>query len=317
MDESFLYDYFYGDESNQFSFYRIPRELVTGDRFKRLFTDAKLLYGLLLDRMGLSAKNGWYDEQGRVFIYYSLEEIQTDLGCGHDKATKLLTELGTEKGIGLIERVKHGQGKPAMIYVKRFTTRAVPPQPPAPQPVPRPRLFSGPGCGKPEVQTAENPQSRVREPRSLECGKPAGSYIKSNQTDFNQLYPSIHPSPSGPLGLMDGYDCREEIKEKIEYDALCRQYAVEDVEEMVELIADTLCTTRPTVRIGGEDVPTPQVHDRLLRLDYSHLEYVFDCLRSNTTQIRNIRAYLLTALYNAPATINNYYRAAVQHDFGP
>ena len=320
MSAKATFDYYYGEESNQFSFYRIPRELITGDRFKRVSTDAKLLYGLLLDRMGLSAKNGWYDEQGRVYIYYSLEEIQADLGCGHDMATKLLNELGMDKGIGLIERMKHGQGKPAMIYVKRFTTRAVPPQSPAPQPVPRPRLFSVPDCGKAEVQTAENPQSRVRDTRSLECGKPAGSYIKSNQTEFIYTYPSIHPSVSvrpGPPGLMDGYDCREEIKEKIEYDALCRQYAQEDVEEVVELIADTLCTTRPTVRIGGEDVPTPQVHDRLLRLDYSHLEYVFDCLRSNTTQIRNIRAYLLTALYNAPATISNYYRAAVQHDFGP
>ena len=90
MSAKATFDYYYGEESNQFSFYRIPRELITGDRFKRVSTDAKLLYGLLLDRMGLSAKNGWYDEQGRVYIYYSLEEIQADLGCGHDKATKLL-----------------------------------------------------------------------------------------------------------------------------------------------------------------------------------------------------------------------------------
>ena len=73
------FDYYYGDESSQFSFYRIPRQLITGARFKKLSTDAKLLYGLLLDRMGLSAKNGWYDEQGRVYIYYPLEEIQQDM----------------------------------------------------------------------------------------------------------------------------------------------------------------------------------------------------------------------------------------------
>lgn len=90
-----VFDYYYGDESNQFSFYRIPRQLVTGDRLKRLSTDAKLLYGLLLDRMGLSAKNGWYDEPGRVYIYYTLDEIQEDMNCGHDKATKLLVESDT------------------------------------------------------------------------------------------------------------------------------------------------------------------------------------------------------------------------------
>ena len=87
------FDYYYGDESNQFAFYRIPRQLITGEAFKKLSTDAKLLYGLLLDRMGLSAKNGWYDDMGRVFIYYTLDEIQEDLDCGHEKAVRLLAEL--------------------------------------------------------------------------------------------------------------------------------------------------------------------------------------------------------------------------------
>ena len=131
------FDYYYGDESSQFSFYRIPRQLITGERFKRLSTDAKLLYGLLLDRMGLSAKNGWYDEQGRVYIYYTLDEIQEDLNCAHGKAVKLLSELDTGNGFGLIERVKQGQGRPTKIYVKRFTTREKPPQPAAPQDIPR------------------------------------------------------------------------------------------------------------------------------------------------------------------------------------
>lgn len=114
------FDYYYGDESNQFSFYRIPRQLITGEQFKKLSTDAKLLYGLLLDRMGLSAKNGWYDDQGRVYIYYTLDEIQADLGCGHEKAVKLLAELDTGKGFGLIERVKRGQGRPAKIDASRY-----------------------------------------------------------------------------------------------------------------------------------------------------------------------------------------------------
>ena len=114
------YDYYYGDESSQFSFYRIPRQLIIGKEFKQLSVEAKLLYGLLLDRMELSAKNGWYDDAGRVYIYYTLNEIQENLNCGHDKATKLLVELDVKRGIGLIERIKHGQGRPAKIYVKRF-----------------------------------------------------------------------------------------------------------------------------------------------------------------------------------------------------
>ena len=156
MAAEISFDYYYGDESNQFSFYRIPRQLVTGERFKRLSTDAKLLYGLLLDRMGLSAKNGWYDEQGRVFIYYTLDEIQEDLNCAHGKAVKLLSELDTGNGFGLIERIKQGQGRPTKIYVKRFTTREKPPQPAAPQDVPRLPKNGSQDFRLSEVQTSEN-----------------------------------------------------------------------------------------------------------------------------------------------------------------
>ena len=131
MEEQTFFDYYYGGESEQFAFYRIPRQLVTGSYFKNLSTDAKLLYGLLLDRMSLSMKNGWYDEQGRVYIYYPLDEIQEALCCSHGKAVRLFAELDTGKGIGLIERIRQGQGKPARIYVKQFTTRTVPPPPPA------------------------------------------------------------------------------------------------------------------------------------------------------------------------------------------
>ena len=156
------FDYYYGDESNQFAFYRIPRQLITGEAFKKLSTDAKLLYGLLLDRMGLSAKNGWYDDMGRVFIYYTLDEIQEDLNCGHEKAVRLLAELDTgKKGFGLIERVKQGQGRPTKIYVKRFTTRAIPPQPAAPQDIPRLPIFGSQDFGKAEVKSSEKQKSKT------------------------------------------------------------------------------------------------------------------------------------------------------------
>lgn len=98
------YDYFYGGQSESFSFYRIPRQLVTGAEFRHLSTDAKLLYGMMLDRMGLSARNGWYDDIDRVYIYYTVEEIMEDLCCGHNKAVRLLAELDTVKGVGLIEQ---------------------------------------------------------------------------------------------------------------------------------------------------------------------------------------------------------------------
>ena len=126
MAEASISDYFYGDEAEQFIYFRIPRQLITDPRFKHLSTDAKLLYGMLLDRMSLSVKNGWYDEDGRVYIYYTVEEICDDMNCGRDKAMKMLADLDTRKGVGLINRIKQGQGKPTKLYVRRFTTGSIP-----------------------------------------------------------------------------------------------------------------------------------------------------------------------------------------------
>ncbi len=315
-----VYDYYYGDESNQFSFYRIPRQLVTGQHFKKVSTDAKLLYGLLLDRMSLSARNGWYDDGGRVYIFYTLDEIQEDLNCGHEKAVKLLSELDTEKGCGLIERIKQGQGRPTKIYVKRFTTRQTTAESSAPQEIPRLPKIGSQEVGKSEVKASEKPKSRLPIFRSADFGKSDGNYIKSNQTDLIYTDPSIHPSPSAPpapeSGWMDRSEYLREIRENIEYPLLCQQFNPDDVDEVVGLMADVLCSSQPTVRIGGEDIPLPQVQARFYRLDHTLMVYVFECLRRNTTQIRNIRAYLLTTLFNAPLTMNNHYQAEVQHDFG-
>ena len=114
------FDFYYGVEAEQFAFFRIPQLLVKDRRFKCLSTDAKLLYGLMLDRMTLSMKNGWLDAQNRAYIYYPMESIMEDLGCANQKCTKLLRELDTEHGIGLIERHTQGLGKPDIIYVKNL-----------------------------------------------------------------------------------------------------------------------------------------------------------------------------------------------------
>lgn len=125
MSTALLFPYYYNYEAEQFAFYRIPKLLVTDEQFQGLSTDAKLLYGLMLDRMSLSLKNGWLDDQGRAYIYFTAEEIMSVLHCRSEKAAKLMAELDCKKGIGLIERVNHGQGRPTMIYVKNFA--ALPP----------------------------------------------------------------------------------------------------------------------------------------------------------------------------------------------
>lgn len=117
-------DYYYGIEAEQFSFYRVPRLLIKDERFKKLSSDAKLLYGLMLDRMSLSIKNEWFDEDNRAYIIYTIDSIMEDLGCGKEKAVKVLAELDSVKGIGLVEKVRRGLGKPDIIYVKNFASLA-------------------------------------------------------------------------------------------------------------------------------------------------------------------------------------------------
>ena len=104
--------YYYGHSGEQYAFFRIPKLLLTDDRFAEISTDAKLLYGLLLDRMELSYRNGWIDEQNRVFIIFTAEEVMSTLRCRSEKAARLFSELDSAKGIGLIERKRQGLGRP-------------------------------------------------------------------------------------------------------------------------------------------------------------------------------------------------------------
>ena len=117
MDNGLVFDYFYGAEAEQFAFFRIPKLLIKDRRFSTLSNDAKLLYGLMLDRMSLSRKNNWFDKENRAYIIYKVENVMEDLCCANGKASKLLMKL---EEIGLIERNKPGLGKPAVIYVKNF-----------------------------------------------------------------------------------------------------------------------------------------------------------------------------------------------------
>lgn len=306
MEAVIVSDYFYGEESEQFSYFRIPRLLVRSKKFKTLSTDAKLLYGLMLDRMGLSAKHGWYDDLGRVYIYYTLDEIQTDLMCGHNKAVRLLAELDTGKdGFGLIERVKQGQGRPAKIYVKKFAATDVPEVP-----------LSAPISDFPdsEMQTSQKQTSRLPLLGSQDFPKREASYLDNNYPDSSYPDPSIPPAKPPGNGRIERWSLKENVRNQIEYDALCTQYAAEDVDALVELIAEMQSSTADAVRLGKEQIPIEVIKERFQQLTQMHVAYVLDSLRTTTTQINNIKAYLLTALYNAPTTMGFFYSAQVRHD---
>ena len=297
-------EYFYGEQADSYSFYRIPRQLITGEKYKGLSVEAKLLYGMMLDRMGLSLRNGWLDKTGRVYIYYTVEEIQSDLGCGHVKAGRLLAELDTVKGIGLIERVRQGQGKPTKIYVKKFS-----PDPP-PQgeksDLPRQPQNGGQDSAKAEFRSAASCRSGHTESGGADRQKPAGSYIENNYPESSYTDQSIVPEEVEQL--------TEAVREQIDYPLLALSYPEDDPDCILELICDVLSSRSPGIKIGGETIPMAKVQTRFRRLQFDHVAYVLDSLRETSTKIINIRAYLLTALYNAPLTIGPYYSAAVRHD---
>ena len=145
------YGYYYGDEADQYTFYRLPKALFTNNRYKDLSDGAKILYGLMLDRMGLSVKNGWMDEKDRVYIYFTQDDAQEYMNCKHDKVIKMFAELNTSEGVGLIERVRQGQGRPSIIYVRKFFDEA--------ETIPTSRSLENrhQEVGKTEVKTSEKP----------------------------------------------------------------------------------------------------------------------------------------------------------------
>ena len=268
------------NEAERFKFVRVPKVLFEA-RYKNLSTDAKILYSLLFERMELSRKNGWHDDDGSVYIYFTLEEVCEVLGCGHDKATKLFCEL---ESCALLRRKKQGFGKPAKLYVLKFYEE----------------------CENTAVLNADLPQPDVLNIRSTECG-----FSASNNTDINNNYIS---NTNLSISRYDADATGQRIKEQLEYDILITKIGKDTANEIVMLITDVICGTSETVRIGKSEFPREVVRSRLFKLNCEHIEYVVDCMKENTTDVRNIRSYLLTALYNAPATIDNHYRAKVNHD---
>ena len=292
------YDYFYGQQAEQFSFYRIPKALFTDEAFNSISTDAKLLYGILLDRMNLSAKNGWLDKDGRVYIIFTLDEVQESLGCGHGKAAKLLDEL--DGNTGLIERKRQGLGKPNIIFVKNFISRV------------RKSNFL-----KSENRTSGSSQIGIQE-----ISKTDGSNTDSQKTDpidtdsyqFISSEPCQKESKRSDAAQREIY--RSIIKENIDYDIILfdRKISQDILEEIVELMVDVVCSNAPYIRVLREEKPAEVVKSQFLKLNSEHIRFVMDCLEENTTKVKNMRQYLITTLYNAPMTMENYYRSLVNHD---
>lgn len=324
-------EYYYGQEAEQFTFYRLPKALITDPRFKDISNSAKLLYGLMLDRMSLSARSGWFDDENRVYIKYSVKSIMEDMNCSKMTAVGLLKEL---QGIGLIDVVQRN-GLANIIYVKNFVSEDKSVS------VDRSKNCTGKNIvldevDQSEMETGIDNRPVQNEDKSDSC---TGTGIESRQGVVQKVDPNnidINNTDSSDTNqiIPSGVDCsrklritrEDEMDETIAYMELIRENVDYDImmsgsgrdremyDELYQIICDVVCVPRKTIRIAGEDYPYNLVKSKFLKLNSSHLEYVIGCMQNNTTKIANIKAYLITALYNAPNTINHYYTAEVNHD---
>ena len=281
-------DYFYGQAGELFSFFRIPKALFQEQRFQDLSTDAKTLYGILLDRMSLSVKNGWLDEQNRVFIIFTIEDVKRTLCCADNKATKLLREL---EEYGLIERKRRGLGKPDLIYVKNFSSESS-----------KLRFLNRDNDDSGVVQNT------LQDPAKLRCNKTERNNTEISDTD---------PISSDENDWMSEREQLEEyFSQALEVDLLLRLCPDDEdtIYQIVDLLVDTCATNRKLLRIAGDDKPAEVVRSRFMKLNADHIRFVLKCLAENSSPIRNMKQYLLASLYNAPTTMQLSYQNQTNHD---
>ena len=273
-------DYFYGQAGKLFSFYRIPKALFQEQRFQNLSTDAKTLYGILLDRMSLSVKNEWFDKQGRVFIIFTIEDVKRALCCADNKATKLLREL---ENFGLIERKRRGLGKPSLVYVKNFSS----------------------DLSNERVQNRENhesgsPKNACQDPPKSRCNK-----NKKSKTERNNTNPIL----SDELEKMKNRKLLEEyFSHSLEIELLLRLYPDDEdtIYQIVDLLVDTCDSKRKLIRIAGDDKPAEVVLSRLKKLNADHI-LLREIVETATTTMVIMQAaaaatpvFMLSALISLP-----------------
>lgn len=285
------YDYYYGREAEQFSFIKVPKRLFTDQAFKIVSSEAKLLYGVLLDRMHLSMKQGWLDDCNRVYIIYTVDELMEVLNYSRQKIVRYLAELDCEKGIGLIEKKRLGQGKPNLIYVKNFIPSES-----------NERTESTINTEKFQYGISRNSNMETLEVPIWNCNK-----TDSNKTDSSNTQ-SIHQEIEGEEWIDR---VRELICENVEYSILCERYDQRALDELIELMASVFAEKGGTVRIGKQEISRNVVKSSIMKLTFSHVVYILECLKKNRQKIHNIRAYLLTTIYNAPKTMNHFYQQEV------
>lgn len=297
MKEIVEFEYYYGNEAEQYSFFRIPKSLFTNQYFNNMSVEAKVLYGILLDRMSLSLKNKWLDEANKVYIIYTIEEIMEVLNWGRNKSVKIMKEI---EEIGLLEKKRQGLGKPNLLYVKNFiyTENNKPTE-----------------VSKVNLQKFKNQTSRSFNNKSQEVLKEDSNNTNINNTDISNT-DFNNPTSIAFLKyeeenldrtILEEAKLKEKIKNNISYE-IFEKSRIED-KKQVDVIINVLVralNNSKSIHIGGLKIDHKKLKEKILNLNYKHIDYVLTYLKENAPKdIRNINAYLLTLLCNADENIKN------------
>ncbi len=338
------FDFFRGNENEQYLFYRVPQILFTEDEFKSISAEAKLLYGFLLDRTALSAKNKWTDSDGKIYVFYTQEEVKDKLNISTGKAVKIYNEL---EEVGLIIRKKQGQGNPCKIYVMNFAkpisqtskldesdtvqtsenrkseknemkvltckkrkskTSKFESQEYSEQKSRLPKNESQ-DLQKSEVLNSEKDSSRPPKIESQDFQKSECNNTENSHTENSHIYLSSFPAEGLRDGVVEYQQCIDDVKEQISYDSLLHQGIDKNyLDFIVSLIADVYInkSTENTYSINNVSISAERVIKRYSLLDDTHICYVTEKLIQSfkNQQIKNIRKYTISCLYNAPVMID-------------
>lgn len=305
------FSYYYGKEADQYSFFKIPKILYTDSIFKTLSSDAKVLYAILLDRMSLSMKNGWLDEENKVFIIFTIDEIEETMNIGRNKAINIMKEI---QDFGLIEKKRRGLGKPNIIYVKSFLVETIEENRTMEEEKNEDRSLndkfqevSKANLQKFEKQTSRNLKNKSQEVSKTNCNKTNINKTKKSETDISETTSIYKTGCKRKSKKGEGGQVEKIIKQNISYfDFMDRDSPTrENIDFIVEIMVDAVESKRD-LKINQTWISYEKIKEKFLSIKKEHIEYILSVLRENTSKITHFRAYLLSIIYNAPINIIYY-----------
>lgn len=341
------FNYFSKEESELFNFVMVPKELFKNPVFKELSIQAKMLYGFLLDRNSLSKDNGWYDENGNVYIYYAVEEIMNDMNCSKPSAIKYMKELIE---IGLVEKKRLGLGSVDVIYVKNFIIKDSVDMEEEEESGEFTSVKEDATTPEKEEHTAENgdifkkSKTFTSASKSVEPPEVKNFYHKKsktftsgskkhlplevknfypNNTDINNTYQSKteeNDTESIYQSRKDGWIDEHTLLSNLGYYGNQVDSLSNEEKELYEGIAMLICDVvlnchEKTIGLTRGRLSTQAIKERFMKLRFEHIKYVIDSMKKSNTHVTNPRTYLITSLYNSVPTLNsnNMLNAAVEN----